>query len=380
MHLLHQTTAYLCRGQDTVTKRLRDLPQSLRQVSNIAVWDNDSVQVSTDSLPEMKQVSHRQPKAVKLMEGLYKLALSQAKNKSRKRKADQNQEPKIVAKKAKQAKKLPPQAGCRRSSRLHKSSEAQMALKTPPIWHEEVRQKLEDSKLDSVDDFRRWCLGASSKQEHIIAAYDEADRVMEIVADSKGERGSLCYEVRWSDSCMPARHLDLYKAMGYKPIDVKVCLTIPPAFPWDQHLLEVQWGTSTEPATTIEDQPESASLIADYLTKKKSNMACNATRTDTTLTEQQCQGHESRLQAPELPWPAAQIAQISIDTMHSAHPDFDRMPTGNFAIGAQGQMAHMLRPDGTFAGKISKARLTLFIPVVFEQHHRKLHWESSWIC
>ena len=234
-----------------------------------------------------------------------------------------------------------------------------MAPKTPPIWHEEVRQKLEDSKLDSVDDFRRWCLGVSSKQEHIIAAYDEADRVMEIVADSKDERGSLCYEVRWSDSCMPARHLDLYKAMGYKPIDVKVCLTISPAFPWDQHLLEVKWGTSTEPATTIEDQAESASLIADYLTKKKSNMACNATRTDTTLTEQQCQRHESRFQAPELPWLAAQIAKISIDTMHSAHPDFDRMQTGKFAIEAQGQMAHMLRPDGTFAGKISKARLTL---------------------
>ena len=37
VHLLHQTTAYLCRGQDIVTKRLRDLPQGLRQISNTAV-------------------------------------------------------------------------------------------------------------------------------------------------------------------------------------------------------------------------------------------------------------------------------------------------------------------------------------------------------
>ena len=359
VHLLHQTAAYLCRGKDMATKRLRDLPQSLRQVSNIALWDNDSIRETTDSPPEVKHTLQNQPRAVKMMDGLYKLALNQAKAKSRKRKAEPQHQPKTVTKKAKPAKKPLPQAECRRSSRLRNSCAPEATQATPPIWHQQVRQKLEDSKLDSVNDYKQWCLGVSCKQEHIIAAYDEADRVTEIVADSTDQTGSLCYEVRWSNSYMPERHLDLYKVMGYKPTEVRVCLNISPAFPWDQRLLEVKWGTSIEPATTIEDQPESASLIAEYMTKKKGRFACNATRTDTALTEQQRQGHESKLHSPDMPWPAAHAAKISIDTMHSAHPDFDRMPTGKFAVQSQGDMAHMLRPDGTFAGKISKARLTL---------------------
>ena len=118
----------------------------------------------------------------------------------------------------------------------------------------------------------------------------------------------------------------------------------------------IQCDPSVEPTRTMEDQPESARLIESYRMKRKCAHACNATRTDMGLTTMQQQGHEIRAQAPELPWQACDAAKVIINTMHSANPDQDRRPTGCFSIHACKNMAHVHRPDGTFAGKISKSR------------------------
>ena len=116
-------------------------------------------------------------------------------------------------------------------------------------------------------------------------------------------------------------------------------------------------GNLVEPAKIVEDQPESAQLIEAYMTKKAAAFACNATRTNLGITEMQQQGHENKTQAPELPWPACHVAKVLINTMHSTNPDQDRQPTGQFAIHACKNMAHIHRPGGTYAGKISRSRL-----------------------
>ena len=64
----------------------------------------------------------------------------------------------------------------------------------------------------------------------------------------------------------------------------------------------------------------------------------------------QQQGHEVKAQALELPWPACHAAKVLINTLHSANPDLDRQPTGQFAIHACKTMAHIHRPNGTYAG------------------------------
>ena len=93
--------------------------------------------------------------------------------------------------------------------------------------------------------------------------------------------------------------------------------------------------------------------------KKTAAFACNVTRTDLGLTELQPQGHENKTQAPELPWPACHVAKVPINTMHSTNPDQDRQPTGQFAIHACKNMAHIHRPDGTYAGRLSRSRLDI---------------------
>ena len=158
---------------------------------------------------------------------------------------------------------------------------------------------------------------------------------------------------------MPQRHLDLYKDNNYQPLKVYICHGSPPAFPWDPHTLRIKWETSIEAAETVEDQPESAQLIEAYMKKKTAAFACNATRTDSELTELQQQGHENKTQAPELPWPACHIAKVLINTMHSTNPDQDRQPTGQFAIHACKNMAHIHRPDGTYAGRLGRSRLDI---------------------
>ena len=82
-------------------------------------------------------------------------------------------------------------------------------------------------------------------------------------------------------------------------------------------------------------------------------------RTDLGLTGMQQQGYEINTQAPELPWPACHAAKVLINTMHSANPDQDRQPTGQFAIHACKNMAHIHRPDGTYAGRLSRSRLDI---------------------
>ena len=208
--------------------------------------------------------------------------------------------------------------------------------------------------MNSVQDFKRWVLGVSDKA----AAYDDGDKILEVIAERWDERGELHYEVMWSDSYMPQRHV-LYKDNNYQPLQVEICQNSPPAFPWDPHMLRISWDTSIEPAKMVEDQPESAQLTEAYMTKKAAALACNATRTDLGLTEMQQQGHKIKAQAPELPWPACHAAKVFINTMHSANPDQDRQPTGQFAIHACRNMAHIHRPDGTYAGRLSRSRLDI---------------------
>ena len=55
--------------------------------------------------------------------------------------------------------------------------------------------------------------------------------------------------------------------------------------------------------------------------------------------------------APEL------AAKVLINTLQSAKPDHDMLPTGKSCIYLCQGMAHVLRPDGTFIGRLAKARL-----------------------
>ena len=62
---------------------------------------------------------------------------------------------------------------------------------------------------------------------------------------------------------MPERHMEIFMAMGYQPEYAAIRLHMTPTYPWDLHMLEVRWKPSMELATTDENQPESAALLAD---------------------------------------------------------------------------------------------------------------------
>ena len=148
-------------------------------------------------------------------------------------------------KQIKQKKTMSEPLACRRSSRLQNKlvSKVESAMAS---WRQELRQRLKDHKLISVQDFERWVLGTSDKHHQLLAAFDDEDRILEIMAERWDKRGEH-YEVRWSDSYMHQRHLDLYKHNNYQPLKVEICHSSPPAFPWDPHMLRIKWETSIEP-------------------------------------------------------------------------------------------------------------------------------------
>ena len=123
------------------------------------------------------------------------------------------------------------------------------------------------------------------------------------------------------------------------------------------HMLEVRWKPSTELATTAENQPESAALLADQMLRVKAAHAEDPQRLDLDLTDLQQQGHEPRRGQPVMPWAPELAAKVHINTLQSASPDHDMLPTGLFCIYFRQGMAHVLRPDGTFIGRLAKARL-----------------------
>ena len=71
--------------------------------------------------------------------------------------------------------------------------------------------------------------------------------------------------------------------------------------------------------------------------------------------QQQCD--EPRQQVRAMPWSPELAAEVHINTLHLVHPDNDMMPTGRFAIHMQQGTAHIIQPDGTFSGSLTKPHL-----------------------
>ena len=61
----------------------------------------------------------------------------------------------------------------------------------------------------------------------------------------------------------------IFMAMGYQPEYAAIRLDMIPTYPWELHMLEVRWKPSMEMATTIENQPESAALLAGHMLRVK---------------------------------------------------------------------------------------------------------------
>ena len=154
---------------------------------------------------------------------------------------------------------------------------------------------------------------------------------------------------------MPQRHLDVYISMGYQPKAVVVRHDMSPSYAWDSHV--VHWEPTHALATTVEDQPESEVLLAAHMLRVKACHASSSVRCDLDLSSLQQQGHEPRQQVRAMPWSPELAAKVHINTLLSVHPDNDMMPTGHFAIYMQQGLAHIIRPDGTFSGSLTKSRL-----------------------
>ena len=211
-------------------------------------------------------------------------------------------------------------------------------------------------KLESLHDFRTWCMGISTNKKDLVAAYDDHDRIMETISESKDDEGILWYKVCWSASYTPQRHLDMYKSMDYQPKAIVVRHDMSPSFAWDSHVL-VHWEPTHALATTVEDQPESEALLAAHMLRVEACHASSSVRCDLGLSSQQQQGHEPRQQMRATPWSPELAAKFHINTLQSVHPDNDVTPTARFAIHMQQGMAHIIRPDGTFSGSLTKSRL-----------------------
>ena len=58
-----------------------------------------------------------------------------------------------------------------------------------------------------------------------------------------------------------------------------------------------------------------------------------------------------------MPWAPQLGSRIQYNTLQSANPDHDMLPTGLFCIYLRQGVAHILRPDATLIGRLAKARL-----------------------
>ena len=178
------------------------------------------------------------------------------------------------------------------------------------------KQDLEDHKLDTLQSFKEWCLGLSSKKAYLVAAYEKEDENVDILSEAKDEDSILCYEIRYSTACMPERHMEIFIALGYQPEYAAIRPDMTPAYPWDLHMLEVRWKPCMKLATTVENQPESAALPANHMLRgdwMKAAHALDPQRLDLDLTVLQQKGHEPRLGQPVMPW-APELAAKFIST------------------------------------------------------------------
>ena len=290
-----------------------------------------------------------------MLEDRYKVAKAAAKRAAKTRAAGARPTKLMQKPKRNPSKKAP--GVLRRSARLGKRTAAQ--THGPALQHlQRMQQDLCDQKLESLENFRTWCMGLSTNKKDLVAAYDDHDRIVEILSESKDDEGILWYQVCWSVSYMPQRHLDVYKFMRYQSKAVVVRHDMSPSFAWDSHVLEVHWEPTHALATTVEDQPESEDLLAAHMLRVKACHASSASvRCDLDLTSLQQQGHEPRQQVQAMPWSPELAAKVYINTLQSVNPDIDMMPTGHFAIHMQQGMAHIILPDGTFSGSLTKSRL-----------------------
>ena len=256
IHLLHQLIIFLAQGLDKPTKRKRSMPEASRQIVNAQFWDYRPSEPHNSHEAQQGSVEvSKTPKAAKLLKHRYKLALAAAKKsaKSRATTKEQNYSSNMAKKQDKR-----PTLGIRRSARIKKSLSAR--AQTAVVQHLQNRKQLEDRKLDTLQSFKEWCLGLSSKKADLVAAYGEEDEIVEILLEAKDEDGTLWYEVRYSAAYMPERHMEILMAMGYQPEYAAIRLDMTPTYPWDLHMLEVRWKPSMKLATTVEKVPESAAL------------------------------------------------------------------------------------------------------------------------
>ena len=205
---------------------------------------------------------------------------------------------------------------------------------------------------------------SSSNPKELIAALDDDLKIDQILDERSAPDGSTLYLVRWEATLLLKKHAPLLQAQGhqgtYTRVDPRWYGPKVSALFW-----QVDWHDTWEPEEAMHNQPESAALFQQYMSRASTLHLTRQLRADLALTDEQRQGHGHKpLYQQELSLARdPQLGdRIQIDTASTRNPDKDVAPTGNYHIQpdtTDAQLANLYSPSGAFLDSITVDRLQI---------------------